>query len=508
MQNEEIGTVVSTPEGPSPSNLEFVVNSGTIHRGQFVELDYSEGKLIAMVNDVIKTNRYFERADSVKEFEASGRKLFEQFPTGEWEYLVAKAKPLGVYLDGNLKRPSYPPSPGTKVKVAENETLKKFLAFDESGMHLGQMEFHDLPVKLNMSRLLRKHLAILAISGAGKSVAAKSMIEELLDRTKEAGRMAVVVFDVHGEYTSFAEPQPSGKFKNYSHKTRLIRAADIRIGVPKLSVGLISTIIPGLSVPQKRDLTKIINKMRSDMRTGSGAFDLEDIKNEIQKSKDKTAEGLIGWVENLQELGIFGKIDVPSLSDVVQPGMLTIIDLSELIDMRKKQIIAAYFANKMFHERRDKKIPPFLLVFEEAHQFAPEATRREEAISRGIIKTIAREGRKFGASLCLISQRPVQLDTTVLSQCNTHLILRVTNPYDIDHIAQSSEGLDKKSIEMINSLRVGEALIVGEAVNYPLFFRVRKNQSAESKHEKSLEDAAKDFEENRKQIAEEIKQLL
>ena len=162
----------------------------------------------------------------------------------------------------------------------------------------------------------------------------------------------------------------------------------------------------------------------------------------------------------------------------------------------------------MFHNRREKKIPPFLLVLEEAHQFVPEKTSREEAISRSIIRTIAREGRKFGASLCLISQRPIQLDTTTLSQCNTHLILRITNPYDLKHIGESSEGLDSRSLEIITSLRVGEALIVGEATNAPLFFRIRPSNSAESRHEKSLEKAAEEFEENRKEIEKEVKEFL
>src|SRR3989344_6908078 len=118
MSLEEIGTVISSLNGPSPSEIEFVVTKGAVHRGQFVELDYSEGTMVCLVNDVIKTNRYFERADSVKEFESSGTKMLEQFPIGEWEYLLAKTRPLGVFADGMIKRPSYPPSPGTKVRIS------------------------------------------------------------------------------------------------------------------------------------------------------------------------------------------------------------------------------------------------------------------------------------------------------------------------------------------------------------------------------------------------------
>ena len=485
-------------EGPSPSNLDFVVTSGIIHRGQFVEMDYSEGTMIAMVNDVVKTNRYFERAESVKEFESNGAKLFEQFPTAEWEYLVAKTRPLGVFTQTLTKRPTFPPSPGTKVKSAGAKNLEKFLNLDmAAGLHLGEVEYHDLQVKLNLSKLLKKHVAILAISGAGKSYLVSVFLEELLDRQKKDGRIATIIMDPHGEYSSFAEPPTDPKCKDYSSKTTLVKAGNIRIGVPKLSVGILSNIIPGLSTAQKRDLGRAISKLRTEMKNGLGPFDLAAVKNALIKDKeikDSTRKVLVGWIDNLEALRLFGKTDSPSIYDLLKSGNLTIVDLSDVIDLRKKQIIVSYFAQKLFYERRKKSIPPFLLVLEEAHQFAPETASKEAAISRSIITTIAREGRKFGASLCLISQRPIQLNTTTLSQCNTHIILRITNPYDLKHIGESSEGLDRRSTEMISTLRVGEALIVGEAVSFPVFFKVRKRKSAESKHEVSLERAALDFE--------------
>ena len=511
-EKKEIGTVISKPESPSPSSVEFVVTQGVVHRGQFVEMDYSEGTLIALVNDVIKTNRYFERADSVKEFESNGSALFEQFPTSEWEYLIAKTRPLGVFSEKLTKRPTYPPSPGTKVRLAENKNLQKFLNFDvEAGLHLGKVDYHNLDVNLNLSALLKKHLAILALSGAGKSYLVSVLFEELLERKKEAGRIATIVLDPHGEYSCFAEPTADITKKDYSKKTKLVKARDIQIGVPKLSVGILAGIIPGLSSAQKRDLGKVIKRLKDEMKNGLGPFDLHDILDAINgdaEIKENTKAALIGWISSLLELYLFGKTDSPSIYDLLKPGNLTIIDLSDLIDVRKKQIIVSYFAQRLFYERRNKTIPPFLLVLEEAHQFVPEKASKEAAISRSIIRTIAREGRKFGASLCLVSQRPVQLDTTALSQCNTHIILRITNPYDLKHIGESSEGLDNKSTEMITSLRVGEALIVGEATHYPLFFKVRERKSQRSKHEISLEKAALDFEKGKDEKDAETKELL
>lgn len=507
---EEIGTVVSSFAGPSPFELDFVVSKGILHRGQFVEMDYSEGKLIAMVTDLVKTNRYFERAESVKEFESNGKAMLEQFPVGGWEYLVAKTKPLGVLKAGRTKRPTYPPSPGTRVRIAENSVLKDFLGFEEKGLNLGEVEYHLLPVNLNLSRLLQKHLAILAMSGAGKSYTVSVLLEELLERKKEQGRMAVIVLDAHGEYLSFAEPVVGKQHSDYSSKTRVLKARDLRIGVPMITATTISAIFPNLTAIQRRELDAVLSKLRQDMRSGLGPFDFAAVKRELesQEVSKSTRGSLKNWVLELEQMRLFDKVDSFSLQDLVKPGNLAIIDLSEIVSIKKKQIIVSYLANKLFNERRRKSIPPFLLVIEEAHQFAPEGAKYESALAKHVVETIAREGRKFGASLCLVSQRPKRLSTTALSQCNTALIMRITNPYDLKHIEESAEGIDKRSSDMLTSLRVGEAVLVGEATNYPVFFKVRERKSQPLRHAFSLEHESLAFEEKKDAVSKELEEYL
>ena len=95
-----------------------------------------------------------------------------------------------------------------------------------------------------------------------------------------------------------------------------------------------------------------------------------------------------------------------------------------------------------------------------------------------------------------------------ISQCNNKLILRITNPYDLDHIGKSAEGIDKQSQNMLTSLRVGEALLVGEATGYPVFFKVRQRNSQPSRHEIPLEKAALDFEKGREEKDAETRELL
>ncbi|MFX0134186.1 MAG: ATP-binding protein, partial [Candidatus Hodarchaeota archaeon] len=213
--------------------------------------------------------------------------------------------------------------------------------------------------------------------------------------------------------------------------------------------------------------------------------------------KTQTKDALKGWLYKLKTYGLFGESENPNLMSSIKPGEALIFDLSPTTGLKKKQMIVDYIASRFFWLRKENLIPPFVLVLEEAHQFVPEGRKRELAISRSIIELYAREGRKFGSSLCVISQRPVKLSTTVLSQCGTNIILRITNPYDLDHIRESSEQITKESLKMISTLPIGEALVVGNVVNFPIFVKVRQKKSNPKTKFLDLEESAKDFEQLR-----------
>ena len=412
---QEYGTVISTFEGPSTRKFSFVINKGMVRKGQFVELKTEEGRLIGRVSDIIKTNRYFMRPESVKEYESSGKGMDEIFPVADWEFLVAEVIPLGVYNGDGFQDVLFPPSPGERVVEPEGGLLQDFFGMDKNGLFLGDFANHNLEVRVNLTRLLQKHLAILALSGAGKSFLTSVLIEELLNRKPEEG-IAIIIIDPHGEYSSFAD-DPS-----FSSRTKVFRSDEIRIGIPNMHPGNFAEFVPKLSSAQARQVSKVLHGMKNGNGTSEGSrhYSISDMIETVEKDeniKAATKDVIVSTLYDLAETGVFGAADYPSLEELARQGGVSVIDLSETTDMRKKQIITAFISRKLFNFRRRGIIPPFLLVLEEAHQFVPEGSAREEAISRGILNTIAREGRKFNASLCLISQRPKRLSTTILSQC-------------------------------------------------------------------------------------------
>ncbi|MGQ9720883.1 MAG: ATP-binding protein [Candidatus Jordarchaeum sp.] len=498
-----VGTVITSnyPPSPTTSNFSFVITNDEpipVRKGQYIQINTEDGLLLGMIQEIIKTNRFYSHAEYVKEYERGGQSLTSIFPCDRWDMLIATAKPLGIFSNnGFFDKVSFPPSPGERVYIADDEVLVDLLGLDlEHGLYLGNLRFHDVSVSLNMTRLLQKHLAILAMSGSGKSYLASVLIEELLSRKIESGRVAVVVVDVHGEYSSLANKPDKDVQLDFSDKVIVVKSPFVQFATSLISGRWFGAFQPEMSPIQVRELGRIITEMRREYREKS--YSLQDLLTHIEndsKITQRTKEAMLSWLYELEDTKLFGAEETPDLENIVKAGQAVILDLSEATSLRKKQLIVSYVASRLFGLRRNGKIPPFTMILEEAHQFCPQA-RQELAISQSIIEQIAREGRKFYASICLLSQRPVRLSTTVLSQANTHIILRITNPNDLDTIKASSEMITSETAGMISSLPVGEALIVGSAVNFPLFVKIRQRYTKESTYEANLEQAAKTFEQS------------
>ncbi|MCD6403058.1 MAG: ATP-binding protein [Candidatus Aenigmarchaeota archaeon] len=495
----KLGVVITTDKSPTPSLFHFVITNKNqaVHKHQFVQLQTDEGTLVARVSNVLNLNRYFENPEAVRAYETTDS-MENSFPVKKWEYKVAEAIPLGIIVSGMQKRVSVPPSPGSEVFNAKNELLQQFLGLDPNGLLLGKIAFHDVDARFNMVKLLQKHVAILSISGGGKSHTTTVLIEELLER--DGLTPAIIVIDPHGEYTGFGDDE------RYMSKTRVFNRESIKIGASSLTPNQILEFLPQMTSVQRRDLGKLISELREERKE----YGIDDIIQKIESSKieERTKRAMLRWMDDLKRTGLIGNVDEPGMEELVRIGGLSVIDLSDIVDLRKKQIIVAHLARKLFEARRLKLIPPFVLIVEEAHQFAPEGVERERAISRNIIETMAREGRKFSASLILISQRPIKLSTTALSQCNTQIILRVTNPYDIKHIGESAEGITQDVLDMIPGLKVGEALVIGEAVNYPILIKVRERKSKKKEELGDMEKALEEFVENKKRTEEDLEAFM
>lgn len=480
----KVGTILHYNQLPDVSRFPFVINKRRdgilVRKGLFVFTKSVEGYLIGMIEKIIVLNEYFSDALTIKSYNTNENPniLKGLFPSEDFEFAIALVKCLGIieFKDKQkirvqkIIRMTYPATPGSDVFLVEEDVLNTFLGFDtEKGLSLGNVKVTHFEASIDMNRLLNKHFAILSISGGGKSYLTSVLIEELLQRDADYGTPALLLIDVHGEYTYLKDiPQLADK----------ISIQDIsyfQIPVPKLNAWSFRKYQEQISYVQARELSKYIRTLRNN-EDRKGIYGISDIIKLIENDDEtnkSTRQALIGWLTELERLMIFGPQQNPNLKNLIEKQKLVILDLSKEISIRKKQIIVDYLCNQLFYLRRMDKIPPFLLILEEAHQFCPEAAH-SKAISKSIIETIAREGRKFMACLGLISQRPKKLSSTALSQLNSKMILNIKNPYDLKHLMDSSEAITKQYADMITSLGVGEMLLMGNAVNYPIFIDVRE----------------------------------
>jgi DNA helicase HerA-like ATPase len=112
-----------------------------------------------------------------------------------------------------------------------------------------------------------------------------------------------------------------------------------------------------------------------------------------------------------------------------------------------------------------------LLVCEEAHRYVPEENATGFAPTKQVISRIAKEGRKYGVTLCLVSQRPSELSIGSLSQCNTVFALRLTNEHDQAFVARALPENARWLVDSLPSLNTQEAVVVGDGVTVPVHIR-------------------------------------
>lgn len=130
------------------------------------------------------------------------------------------------------------------------------------------------------------------------------------------------------------------------------------------------------------------------------------------------------------------------------------------------------FQYKLYQTRAERKRDPVLLVCEEAHRYVPDRGEAEYAAAQAAIRRIAREGRKYGIGLMLVSQRPADIESTVISQCGTWLVLRLTNAADQQHVARFlPDGLSGMT-RVLPALGQQEAIFVGEGAALPARVRI------------------------------------
>ena len=370
--------------------------------------------------------------------------------------------------------------PKAEVLKAEDHFIKDILRLESNkkGAYIGMLDGKKIEIRLDLNKLLTKHVSIIAKTGAGKSYIASVLIEEILDK-----KVPLLIIDPHGEYSSLKEKNDNKKdikrMKDFGITTKAYSSQVIEYG----DINILNNVRP-LKLNQNITSQEIIHFMPGKLSSNQQGILYSALKNlkpvtinglldALEHEENNAKWHLINAIEHLEQFDIFSP-DYTQYNELIQPGKCSIINLKGM-EPEVQEIIVYKLLKDLFEERKKSSIPPFFAVIEEAHNFCPERGFGE-AKSAKIIRTIAGEGRKFGLGLCVISQRPARVEKSVLSQCNTQIILKVTNPNDLKAIISSVEGITSETESNIKSLPIGTAMITG-IVDMPLFVNTRPKKS-------------------------------
>lgn len=393
------------------------------------------------------------------------------------------------------------PTTGAEVHAIGRADLSRmFRRFEERGYDVGALSSNpELRVHLDPSPLFGRHCAILGQTGAGKSWAVASLLQKAV---RLMPRAHVILLDLHGEYR-----------RAFAEGARFINAVDLEMPYWLMTYGELCDLLIDRTEFAAHNQIAFFRETLNTLRQAEGSrlglsrttvdtpvyFPLEALKDAIQGENERMVPGERGLKKGPMH-GDFDRFlmrldsrlnDIRydfllkprlrntsgSLQDLLRDfvglgaprAAITVIDMSPVpFDVRPTvtaQIGRLAFEFNFWNPRYAEF--PILLVCEEAHAYIRRESDVQFEGARRSMERIAKEGRKYGVGLTVISQRPHELSETVLSQCGTFVCLRMTNPDDQDYTRKLVPEAERDLVNILAGLRRGEALVLGEAAALP-----------------------------------------
>ncbi|MEM1677729.1 MAG: ATP-binding protein [Ignisphaera sp.] len=428
--------------------------------GEYLYMEYYNYRVLAMVSTSITGSSVI--TDSLIDPRDIER-LIKTIRYGERIYYYRGTIKILGSIDGSnskLYMPPIPPPPGTEVYKAPKSVLARVFSpggreFVRVGTLLREL---DVEVRVNINKIVSKHLGVLAMTGMGKS----NLVALIAKKIAELGG-TIVIFDYHGEYSSM---KPVDTIVNVIRPKINPLSLDLEemsrlLNIPKNATRQRMALRECL---ENTDDGEFFAKLRKCLQSRIGRYGV---------SAQKVLDAVMAYE------GFLKKIVDEKMEDVINSiilGAINIVDLSDL-HLNQADAIVSHWLNRILEARKicvwsrgSHGIPsPLALVIEEAHVFI---SADSDTATRRSAESIVREGRKFGIGLVIVSQRPRGLDPTILSQLGNLAILRIVHPEDQQYVAKHCEPITQDIVEELPGLNIGEAILLGEWVSVPTIVKI------------------------------------
>lgn len=400
------------------------------------------------------------------------------------------------------------PKPGSPVRLLGKDTQAFIGAVGDItlGALIGQK---DVKVSINSASLTR-HIGIFGTTGCGKSNSLQVIAEEA-SKLKQS----VLIFDIEGEYTKMNEPTDELQSELAALGENPEGVSDLKVYVPaqnasfnqdakKFGIQLadfdldIFSEILGLSPFERIYLFEVARKARDS----SGNFHAYDINSLITALKKRIEAQVVNT--NLPEavaeahMGLYTKLHLAQRAGIIDshyekvtpemicfPGRISVIDLNESSDL-VRNICVAHFLRELFrYKTKFPNTPPVIIFLEEIHTFISKSKLKKMLATLTMLVEMARQGRKRGISLGIVSQQPALVPSELIELCNTRLIHRVSSTPNINVLRQSTGNVPESLWAVLLSLGRGEALVSSPAYDHAVIAYIRPNKSRRLRVERS-----------------------
>ncbi len=395
------------------------------------------------------------------------------------------------------------PFPGDPLyAVTHDDLMKIYSADDKPHIRVGTVfPSTEVPATLNIDSMLGRHFAVMGSSGSGKSSFVSLILNRLIERLPHGH---IILFDAHGEYApafrgrslqlSTDNLQLPYWLLNFEEHAEIFITAEGEAGEMDRDV-LAKCLLKArtrnnLSIPVNKitvdspipyllgDLTSILESEMGKLEKSGNAANYMRLKFKIQEISNDPRYGFIfnrNLISDTMETFLADMLRLPP-----NGSPLTLIDISgipsEIVKVVVSLVARLTFDFSIWAKHEDTR--PILLVCEEAQQYLPHDRAGAVTSVQKILQRIAKEGRKHGISLGLISQRPSDVSEGVLSQCGTIMAMRMTTERDQQFIRSAMPEWSKSLLDAVPSLRNQECIICGEGVSLPIRVRIdRLDQS-------------------------------
>ena len=385
------------------------------------------------------------------------------------------------------------PIPGALVYPATSEDLRQIYASDgRASIQIGNVyPTRDIRAGLYVDALLGKHFALLGSTGTGKSTSVSLILHRICENSSEGH---ILMIDPHGEYsaafrntgmildvTNLQMPYWLMNFEEHCEVFLTSSGNDRQEDSEILSKALLSARMKNRLAEQMgkitvdapipyllSDLTTVIQDEMGKLDKGRTSAPYLRIKNKIDEIKSDpryqfmfsgmlVGDTMSEFISKIFRLPARGK-------------PISIIDVSGVPSDITSTVVAV-LSRLVFDFAiwgREEQTRPILLICEEAHRYVPNEKNADESSVGRILSRIAKEGRKYGISLGLITQRPSDLAEGVLSQCGTIISMRLNNDRDQSFVKAAMPEGARGFLDSIPALRNRECIICGEGVSIPI----------------------------------------